>query len=163
MRIAAFGAPASAPFNTSDGRQLRLQGADNARDLGGLPVQGGRIRSGLIYRSSDLARLTDQDVARLGRLPIRTVIDVRTGAEVDLEGGDRYHAPRQVRLPMSYKYDRLKHTAIYRATLAQNHRAIQGFFRTLANPDSYPLLFHCHDGKDRTGMLTALLLLSLGT
>ena len=151
------------PFNTDDGRQLLLQGATNARQLGGLPVLGGVIKKGLIYRSNDLSRLTPGDVATLSKMPLRTVIDLRIRAEVKIEGHDRYDAPNALDLPMGYRGHSPSKPAEYRGTLEQNHAAIQKFFQALAKPDNYPLLYHCHDGKDRTGILTALLLLSLGT
>lgn len=63
-------------------RSLRLSGAPNFRDLGGYRTKDGRwLAMGRMYRSGDLSRLTEQDTAKLARLGIRKVIDLRTSAE----------------------------------------------------------------------------------
>jgi protein-tyrosine phosphatase len=71
-----------------DARWLRLGGTANTRDLGGLPtVDGGRTVPGRILRSDNLQTLTDADVRFLvEELRLREVIDLRTSAEVLLEG-----------------------------------------------------------------------------
>ncbi|MCA0145790.1 tyrosine-protein phosphatase [Blastococcus sp. LR1] len=71
-----------------DDRWIRLDGTANTRDLGGLPtVDGGRTIPGRILRSDNLQTLTADDVRRLtGELGLRQVIDLRTTAEILLEG-----------------------------------------------------------------------------
>jgi len=71
-----------------DGRWIRLDGIANMRDLGGLPTSdGGRTVPGRILRSDNLQTLTPADVRRLlGDLGLREVIDLRTTAEIMLEG-----------------------------------------------------------------------------
>jgi protein-tyrosine phosphatase len=71
-----------------DDRWIRLDGTANTRDLGGLPtVDGGRTIPGRILRSDNLQTLTADDVRRLtGALGLRQVIDLRTTAEILLEG-----------------------------------------------------------------------------
>lgn len=72
----------------SDGRWIHLEGTANTRDLGGLPTHdGGRTVPHRILRSDNLQTLTDADVQRLvGQIGVREVIDLRTSAEVLLEG-----------------------------------------------------------------------------
>ena len=54
----------------------------NLRDVGGHPTaDGGRVRTGLLYRSTDLSRLDDAGAAALETLGIRTVFDLRTAGE----------------------------------------------------------------------------------
>ncbi len=71
-----------------DTRWLQLDGTANTRDLGGLPtVDGGRTLPNRILRSDNLQTLSDADVQRLvGEIGLREVIDLRTSAEVLLEG-----------------------------------------------------------------------------
>ena len=71
-----------------DTRWLQLDGTANTRDLGGLPTtDGGRTLPNRILRSDNLQTLTDEDVERLvGEIGLRQVIDLRTSAEVLLEG-----------------------------------------------------------------------------
>ena len=68
-------------------RWLRLDGTANTRDLGGLPTtDGGTTAFGRVLRSDNLQDLSDDDLRRLAGLPLRDVVDLRTTAEVLLEG-----------------------------------------------------------------------------
>jgi protein-tyrosine phosphatase len=69
-------------------RWVRLDGAVNVRDLGGLPTaDGGTTALGRAYRADNLQGLTEADVRRLvDRLHVRTVVDLRTSIEVQREG-----------------------------------------------------------------------------
>ncbi|WP_214410685.1 tyrosine-protein phosphatase [Sphaerisporangium fuscum] len=69
-------------------RWIALDGAVNVRDLGGLPtVDGETTRFGRVLRSDNLQGLSDADIERLvGELKLRDVVDLRSNAEVDLEG-----------------------------------------------------------------------------
>jgi protein tyrosine/serine phosphatase len=69
-------------------RWVRLEGAVNVRDLGGLPtVDGGTTTLGRAYRADNLQGLTEADVRRLvDQLHVRTVVDLRTSVEVQREG-----------------------------------------------------------------------------
>ena len=66
---------------------IELEGAVNARDLGGLPTVDGRTtRAGVLMRSDNLQDLTPHDVGVLQQHGVRTVLDLRTTAEVELTG-----------------------------------------------------------------------------
>src|SRR5215472_12384565 len=67
---------------------IELDGAVNARDLGGLPTQdGGRIAAKALLRSDNLQDLSQADVAKLvGAIGLSTVIDLRSTQEVESEG-----------------------------------------------------------------------------
>ncbi|MEO7261194.1 MAG: tyrosine-protein phosphatase [Jatrophihabitantaceae bacterium] len=77
---------------------IQLQGAVNARDVGGLPTaDGGAIRPGVLIRSASLGHLTDTDVSHLvGDLGVRRVVDLRTDIEVDRDGPGALHAQPDV-------------------------------------------------------------------
>ncbi len=74
--------------STRTGRWVRLDGTTNTRDLGGLPtVDGGTTVPGRVLRSDNLQTLSDADVRRLvEEVRLREVVDLRTSAEVLLEG-----------------------------------------------------------------------------
>jgi protein tyrosine/serine phosphatase len=74
--------------STTASRWIDLEGADNARDLGGLPTDDGRrVRPGRLIRSDSLQGLTPADVRHLvDDLHVRAVADLRTGVEVTGEG-----------------------------------------------------------------------------
>ena len=69
-------------------RWVRLDGTANTRDLGGLPTtDGGSTVSRRILRSDNLQTLSDDDVRRLvEEVGLREVVDLRTTAEILLEG-----------------------------------------------------------------------------
>lgn len=77
---------------------IKLQGAVNARDVGGLPTgDGGRTRPGALIRSASLGHLTDADVQHLvGDLGVRRVVDLRTDVEVGRDGPGALHAQPDV-------------------------------------------------------------------
>jgi protein-tyrosine phosphatase len=74
--------------STRTGRWVRLDGTTNTRDLGGLPTDdGGRTVPGRILRSDNLQTLSAHDVRKLvDEIGLREVIDLRTSAEILLEG-----------------------------------------------------------------------------
>ena len=74
--------------STRTDRWLHLDGTTNTRDLGGLPtVDGGETAFGRVLRSDNLQTLSEADVRRLvDDIGVRTVIDLRTTAEILMEG-----------------------------------------------------------------------------
>lgn len=145
---------------------IRLEGAFNFRDLGGLPTRDGRrIRAGRLFRSDTLQALTAADVATLrARLGLAVIVDLRLADEVQSEGrgllsgfADVVH----VNAPMAMASTEGVAPAdviplLYRSCLASDSmvKAIE----TLADHAGEPTLFHCAAGKDRTGLLAAMVL-----
>lgn len=140
---------------------IPLEGTKNTRDLGGTPVDGGHLRSGRLYRSGALCYATASDVEKLGGLRLRTVVDLRTDKEIEKEGPDKIVLSENLRLPMTAYHG--YGAEAYRSMLLQNPQVLRRFFGLLARPESYPVIYHCSAGKDRVGILTALLLDALGT
>ena len=71
------------------GRLIELASLPNLRDIGGYATRdGGRIRMGVLYRSTALDKLEGADLDTFARLGIRTIFDLRTAAERDA-GPDR--------------------------------------------------------------------------
>jgi len=63
--------------------KIDLQGASNARDLGGLHTRLGVIKTGKLLRSGELSGLTQEDTARFAKIPLERIIDLRTSMEID--------------------------------------------------------------------------------
>ena len=85
-------------------RWIELEGADNTRDLGGLPAGGGRTRFGRLLRAGTLQDLTTADVTHLTEaLGVRTVVDLRLADEAAREGSALSGIPavRYFSLPLS--------------------------------------------------------------
>ncbi len=99
----------------TNGNWIELQGAVNARDVGGLPTtDGGAIRPGVLIRSASLGHLTDADISHLvGDLGVRRVVDLRTDIEVDRDGPGALHSqPDVVIHHLSLYPDRADHAEV---------------------------------------------------
>jgi protein tyrosine/serine phosphatase len=152
-------------------RVLRWEALLNARDLGGVPAAHGHIASGAIVRSDALYRLNDAGRAALIAYGVRTVIDMRTPTEVaanayafDGESGVvQHHIPQQTDemwSPFAGKADRITFD-IAMLDLARSRFA--RIAETIAAAPHGGVLIHCEVGKDRTGLMTMLLLDLVGT
>ena len=142
-------------------RRVPLQGVANARQLGGIPVTGGRVREGWVYRSNSLFGLTDSDKARLQELGIRSLIDFR------LDWDRKKHPDRPDFLVGLQHYFWVPMTlntshSGYRKMPDDYPDQIRDFFHIFAQAENYPVIYHCAEGKDRTGITSALLLELLG-
>ena len=151
-------------------RLVPLDGCLNFRDLGGYPAADGRtVRWRRVFRSDALHLLTPGDVARIrDELGVRDVIDLRSSAEVRSEGQGPLaaHAVRFHHVPLfdaevrSEDRERaaqitLADRYVFLAELAGER--IARVVRPLADADT-PAVYHCAAGKDRTGVISALLL-----
>ena len=154
-------------------RLIDLDGCLNFRDLGGYPTQDGRhLHWRQLFRSDALHLLSPADVVHLrDTLRIGDVVDLRSTVEVETDGrGALGEQPiRFHHLPLfdgdtAVRGDR---PAVY--TLADRYFLLAEFARrpiarvitTLANTRS-PAVYHCAAGKDRTGVVSAVLLGLLG-
>ncbi|MFD2092910.1 tyrosine-protein phosphatase [Blastococcus deserti] len=98
------------------GRWVRLDGTTNTRDLGGLPTaDGGRTLPGRVLRSDNLQTLSADDVRRLvEEIGLRQVVDLRTTAEILLEGrGPLRHVPQVAHRHFSLLPERGHHTDVF--------------------------------------------------
>jgi protein-tyrosine phosphatase len=154
------------------GRLLPLEGSVNFRDLGGWRTgDGRRVRTGRLFRSDSLHHLTAADVARLrDGLSLRTLIDLRASHEIAAEGRGPLAAP-----PVTYHHlpffdgprDRRDEAPV--GGLAEIYFQMLRFARVpiaraLGTLAAIPgaAVFHCAAGKDRTGVLAAVVLGALG-
>lgn len=170
-----------APVTTDavTGRWIDFAQIDNVRDLGGLPVAGGgTTRFGIVLRSSTLQQATSGDLSQLvDTLGLRTVIDLRLPDEVEREGygliGDS--AVHIANLPIRKSPQsslaardlvpdktRVDLTALYGQLLGGSGEHIVESVRLIIDPARHSVLFHCAAGKDRTGVLAAVLLDAVG-
>jgi hypothetical protein len=160
---------------TSASRFVDLVGAYNFRDLGGLPTIAGRpTRRGAIFRSDALHHLEPSGVDRLLELGVRTVVDLRSSVEVDrtgrgLLGREKLawlHAPLTTAsgagnvLPPALAAGDLG--AHYRDSLDERTEMLARVIEHLSDAANLPAVFHCTAGKDRTGVVAALVLSLVG-
>ncbi len=158
-------------------RVLPLDGPLNFRDLGGYRTTSGRLtRWRTLFRADGLQQLTPDDLIVLVPYALRSVIDLRTQAEIIARGQfpvdaypvrfhnlsvvdktwDRDEARRRDLPAIEFLHDAYTHM------LAEGAPRFAEGLRVLSEPDALPAVFHCAAGKDRTGLFAALLLGVLG-
>src|SRR5580658_2812397 len=151
-------------------RRLAFPELLNARDLGGLPTQdGAQTRWRSLLRADDLAQLTTAGLEALREYAVVTVLDLRWPEEAA-----RYPSPVPMALP-HIRYERvslLTHTEdewrlrsrdvakeLWKCVVLEHVRfELHRVLSFIAAAPPQPLLFHCVAGKDRTGLIAALLL-----
>lgn len=156
-------------------RHLDLEGCFNFRDLGGYLAAGGRrVRWRRLFRADSLSRLTEADFDRLSAMGLTTVIDLRTAEEVADRGriewptpGLTYrHLPMVDVLPDRSEFPEWSDPAYvasrYADMLGRGTEAVGEALGVLADPSTHPAVIHCAAGKDRTGIISALVLGLLG-
>ena len=159
-------------------RHVVLQGAANFRDMGGYTTTDGHhVKWGEIYRSADISKLTDADLAVLKQKNITYDVDLR-GHRESAQAPDKLNPGMDyILLPAGSdnldnwmkSISTIKGTAgdslmivFYTKTDSLALRYKPFFDKLLGLPADQALVFHCTAGKDRTGIGAALLLYSLG-
>ena len=153
-------------------RHIGCEGAFNLRDIGGYRTSSGRtVRRGVVYRADGLHRIPPGGASAIGHLSWRTVIDLRTTAEVaggafQADGVEVINLPilrATWGVPEATDIDPVEFLSDhYLQMLAEGAAAIAASFAVLGSPARLPAVFHCSAGKDRTGVLAALVLSVLG-
>ncbi|WP_243076888.1 tyrosine-protein phosphatase [Microbacterium sp. SS28] len=144
-----------------------VPGAVNLRDVGGLPAGTGRTRSGVLFRSGNLAQLDEAGVAALGGLGLRRIIDLRADDEVRWAPsrlGDlaitTQRAPLFLGSVESFFADDIALPEMYRLLVEESSDGVVAVVRGILADQ--PVLVHCTVGKDRTGVTVALALAAAG-
>ena len=168
---------------------IDLEGAANVRDLGGLPLdRGGRTAAGVLVRADNLQGLTRADVERLvDEAGVCMVVDLRTGAEVELEGPGPLVADGRVEIrhrslypeagqrtdvaaadvlpwqgrPLEGHPDETPAVRIYLRYLCDRPDSIVAALHDVAGAPGAAVV-HCAAGKDRTGVVCAFALETVG-
>ncbi|PON14412.1 protein-tyrosine-phosphatase [Candidatus Entotheonella serta] len=154
-------------------RHLPLEGTYNVRDCGGYLTREGRtVKWGVFFRADGLHRLTPQGQTALLGQGVQTIIDLRrseelqTAPNVFANSSDvQYHhvslmidetstaGPQKEPEPL---------VVMYRKILDERQEQVYKTLATFADTAGLPGLVHCTAGKDRTGVITALLLSLVG-
>jgi protein-tyrosine phosphatase len=149
-------------------RLLAWEGCLNARDLGGYATEDGReTRWGAVVRSDSPAALTETGRAALAHYGVRAIVDLRLPAELAdrpnpfAEPGD--HGIAYTNLPVidpaaSFPPDTITLAENYLWMLNRFDRFVAQVMAAIARAPDGAVLIHCAAGKDRTGLISALLL-----
>ena len=162
-------------------RHIHFESVPNFRDLGGYRTHDGRtVAWRRLFRSAALHKMNERDIARLKQeIGSRVVIDLRRprDPEKNLEPlllkeiGARYHPiPFRPDGP-AYLEDEAKANPnattmgeiyLYRVSEKSFGKRLADALEIIAEPENHPLVFHCSAGKDRTGVLAAVVLTAMG-
>lgn len=159
---------------------VNFDGIKNARDLGGIPLSGGKkVKSGRLLRSAGLANASDADIRRLeSEFSLKLIADFRDGVEIArapdraVPGAEHHalpalppfpdggHRKRDEGIPDFDASFRRVYTDLAAGEEAKG--AYREFFRLVLEAEGGGVLWHCTQGKDRTGVAAILLLTALG-
>lgn len=159
-----------------------IAGVYNFRDLGGGVTAGGRsVRTGVIFRSASLDEMTDEGLTTLESLGVRTVVDVRSESEVEIDGRFPFegssirwvHVPSPMGPPRpgsgehdSHRTEMADHddpmSLVFTRVVTDGGPFVGRVIREIADPTNKAVVFHCTSGKDRTGVIAALIQLIIG-
>lgn len=160
--------------------RVALDGPVNFRDVGGyLGADGRTVRSGRVFRSDSLSNMSGADVGYvIDKLGLRTVVDLRAAHEVETfsRGPLRETDVAFVHLPIldETRRDRIELEpgspdppvltldSLYWLMLERYADRIAAVLAIIADGVTHPIVFHCAAGKDRTGIVAALVLGILG-
>ena len=151
--------------------RLPLAGVPNARELGGYPVPGGSTQFRRFVRSDSLNRATESDLRFLYEYGVRSVIDLRDPQEdeyapdpslgpdvvcfgssllnIDISDMERIEREIAAGTPDAVQFYRM---------MLNNRRSLREIFTFIADAPEGTVLFHCTVGKDRTGVISMLLM-----
>jgi protein-tyrosine phosphatase len=162
-------------------RIIRLEGAQNFREVGGYPTKDGRrVRRGLLWRSARLDELTAGDIEVVQELRIAAIADLRRPKERTLNS-TRQQILAGVRTlawdTRNPRYDKAPHglfssggdvnhyfqamLQLYRTIAVEHALQLRELYEAVAG-GALPVLIHCAAGKDRTGIAVGLLLEIIG-
>ena len=148
----------------------------NFRDLGGVLSKSGQtLKEGLLFRSGSLVKLDEQDFSIIVDLNVKTIVDLRTTQEIDLIGKREYPNYieykqialnagniKELLIPIFQKgafhlLDADIMEKIYLDLITEFKSELAAIYRSFLTAD-HAVVFHCSHGKDRTGIISALLL-----
>jgi len=159
-------------------RHIKLENVINFRDLGGYRAGDGRtVAWRRLFRSGDLRHATNRDFKRLKEeIRLATVIDLRSAEEIERQGIGIPAAADIKYCNIAFmtdddpganasRYDHCTNMGEFYLEMARQKdygKLITEALEVIADPQNHPIVFHCAVGKDRTGMLAAVLLSLLG-
>lgn len=161
-------------------RNTNVPGIQNFRDLGGYKSSetGENVQWGMIYRSGQIENVNKATVQKLEQIGARTFIDLRTKEEYI--GFPTLPEPfRTIHIPIAtgnmepvlqaIQKEEIKTDTIYqmvqqmnRELIKKHSKELKELFTILLDPSNYPIVISCTSGKERTGIVSALILAALG-
>ncbi len=150
-------------------RRYILENIENCRDLGGYPSKYGCTKFGCFIRCGTVDRPTENDIKKLKELNVTTVIDLRGDYEFQSRPNDIERLTENARHISLYELNvaeakniKITITEVYEYIIDGYKENIYSALKAVADAPDGAVLYHCFLGKDRTGILTMLLLTVAG-
>ncbi len=160
-------------------RQIDFEKVINFRDIGGYRTREGRsVAWRRLFRSAELRHLSENDLEKLrGEIGLTSVLDLRNSYEVEHQGrgllgaaGFKYYnvpfisgdGGQEKKVPSYEGFHSMGEFYVHLIRQNDFNRQVIAALEIVAEPANHPLVFHCAAGKDRTGILAAVLLGALG-
>ena len=138
--------------DTTYPRNLTIGGMTNCRDMGGRVLEdGGRMRQGLVYRTSGYKYDYSTTITEEGKKEMLQHLKVKT--EVNVADGTNYNLKLSGTTVKDFKMDYSGGSHHF----SRNAESVKNFFNLLGDSNNYPVYFHCRIGTDRTGLCAILL------
>jgi protein-tyrosine phosphatase len=160
-------------------KDIALKSVLNFRDVGGIETRDGRrIREGIVFRSANIDSISRDDIRKLKTLNIKTIVDLRAPYE-QKKNSRKINGIERVSLTLDFEQttrNKLRplilrknseaeieeiSNSLYLEILDASAPAFKKVLELLLRDGSSSVLIHCQAGKDRTGILSALLQLTL--
>lgn len=161
-------------MNEQTERRLLWDACYNVRDLGGYSTKHKKqTRWRAFVRADNLARLSSDGKKALITYGVNTIIDLRSEYELDIDPpafaslNGQNGFPQYINLPILDEGDKVgieiinqtpSLTEMYSTIIDRYQENIARIMKAFAKATNGTILFHCHSGRDRTGLITALLL-----
>lgn len=150
-------------------RRYNLENIVNCRDLGGYPSRYGVTQFGRFIRCGTVIRPTDADIKALKELNVSTVIDLRGDFETVNQPNNFERLTENVSHISLYELNvadvkgaKIELSDVYKIIVDSYKENIAKVLKTIADAPDGAVLYHCFLGKDRTGILSMLLLTIAG-
>ncbi len=160
--------------------QVYLRSVHNFRDIGGVTtVDGKHIKEKMLFRSASPDNITGRDIRKMHELNIKTIVDLRAPGETGRKN-KKFEGIQTVSLPLDFErttrerliplikqknaYNLIDDLigSLYLEILDGSVSVFRDIVDLLLEPSRCPMLIHCHAGKDRTGIISALIQMALG-
>jgi len=157
-----------------------LRSVHNFRDIGGVTtVDGKHIKEKMLFRSASPDNITGRDIRKMHELNIKTIVDLRAPDETGRKN-KKFEGIQTVSLPLDFErttrerliplikqknaYNLINDLigSLYLEILDGSVSVFRDIVDLLLEPSRCPMLIHCHAGKDRTGIISALIQMALG-
>ncbi|MEJ8545995.1 tyrosine-protein phosphatase [Brevibacillus borstelensis] len=164
---------------------FQFDGLYNFRDVGGFKTADGNVmKTGVLFRSADLSRLSRKDIETFRQLGIKSIIDLRTPREQNSKSSriTPQHGIQVIDVSLHDSSQQFTHLEFFKFLVSQastidfeqimkdmyqnmafnSHAQLNQIITHLSEQRNVPALIHCTGGKDRTGFISAVIQLLVG-